>query len=270
MAEPTPVAGGDGTTGRPDPVPAPLPVVAAFLREMPIVLAELRRVGAFYAFFSIVLPAGILFFVTTTGVSRDPGGLRYLAGGALAASLALGPAVMLCVRLGLANENDEFAYWASLPVPKISLVLAHSTGHLLFSLPGVVCLGLLAVASLEVAPLALVGALPLVPLAALAMVGIGALLGSRARNAITGNLISNLLIAVVLFLSPLMSRLDAYPGWLRPIAYLVPTTYVADAFRHVLGGDPTYLPFAVDLAVLLALTTGLLALAHRLLDWRGR
>ncbi|MGE5831233.1 MAG: ABC transporter permease, partial [Micromonosporaceae bacterium] len=149
------------------------------------------------------------------------------------------------------------------------LVLAFVSAHLLFSLPGVVCLGLLGVAFLDVSPLALLAALALAPLAALAMAGLGALLGSRAPSAIAGNLIGNLLLAGVLFLSPLMSRLDAYPGFLRPVAFVVPTTYAADAFRHVLGGVPTYLPLPVDLAVLGGLTVGLLMLAHRLLGWRG-
>jgi ABC-2 type transport system permease protein len=253
----------------PAAVPRPA-VVHTYRMLLPVALADMRRVGPFYAFFSIVLPAGILFFVTTTGAAADVTSQRYLAGGALGASLAMGPALMLCARFGLARENNEFDYWASLPIPKVSLVLAMCTAHLLFSLPGVLTLGVLAMLFLEVSLPGILAALALVPLAALTMAGVGAALGSRAPTAVAGNLIGNMLLAVTLFLSPLMSRLDAFPPFLRPVAFAVPTTYVADALRHVLGGTPTYLPIGVDLAVLAGLSGMTLVLAHRLLDWRGR
>jgi ABC-2 type transport system permease protein len=245
-------------------------VLDAYARLLPVILADMRSLGPFYAFFSILLPAGILFFVGTTGVATDPVALRYLAGGAFAASLSMGPAVMLCARLGRAREYNEFDYWASLPVPKVSLILALCTAHLVFSLPGVLAMGLISIGLLGVSFLGLLAAFALAPLAAVALAAVGTFLGSRAPNSIVGNLIGNLLLAVVLFLSPLMSRLDEYPVVLRPVAYLVPTTYVADAFRHVLGGAPTYAPFVVDLAVLVALGAALLLATHRLLDWRSK
>ncbi|MBV1850755.1 ABC transporter permease [Catellatospora tritici] len=247
--------------------PARPSALSAYLRLLPVVLAEFRTTGPFYVFFSVLLPAGILFFVNTSGGDVD---LRYLAGGALAASLAMGPAVMLCARLGLAREHHEFDYWATLPVPKVSLVLALCTGHLLFSLPGVAAMLALGWFLLGIPGTGVLAALPLVPLAALTLAGLGAFLGSRAPNSIVGNLIGNLVLAVALFLSPLMTRLDAYPALLKPVAYAIPTTYVADAFRHVFHAGPVLVPFWVDLAVMGGLTAALLVLTHRLLDWRGR
>ncbi|WP_089014659.1 hypothetical protein [Micromonospora inositola] len=63
-------------------------------------------------------------------------------------------------------------------------------------------------------------------------------------------------LAFALLLSPVMTRLDAHPAVLRPLAYAVPTTYVADAFRDIFGSGPMYLPFAVDVAVLGGLLVG--------------
>ena len=65
-----------------------------------------------------------------------------------------------------------------------------------------------------------------------------------------------------------MTRLDAYPAALRPLAYAVPTTHVADAFRHVFDAGPVYLPFPVDVAVIGSLLVGLTVLVHKLLNWR--
>jgi ABC-2 type transport system permease protein len=245
------------------------PVWPAYGRLFPVILADFRTTGPFYVFFSVLLPAGILFFVHASGGAADPVHLRFLAGGALAATLAMGPAVMLCARLGLAREHREFDYWATLPVPKISLVLALCTGHLLFSLPGVAAMLALAYFALSVPGTAVLATLPLIPLACLTLAGIGAFLGSRAPNSIVGNLIGNLILAVVLFLSPLMTQLSGYPAFLRPVAYAIPTTYVADAFRHVLSAAPTYAPMWVDLTVMGGLTLLLVTLTHRLLDWRS-
>jgi ABC-2 type transport system permease protein len=244
--------------------------VRAYARLLPVVLADFRTTGPFYVFFSVLLPAGILFFVHTTGAGGSREELRYLAGGALAASLTMGPAVMLCARLGLAREHQEFDYWATLPVPKVSLVLALCTGHLLFSLPGVAAMLAIGYFLLGVPLSGVLAVLPLVPLAALAMAGIGAFLGSRAPNSIVGNLLGNLVLAVALFLSPVMTELSAYPAVLRAVAYAVPTTYVADAFRHVLDAGPTYAPLVVDIAVMGGLAALLVALTHWLLDWRVR
>ncbi|NUR26923.1 MAG: ABC transporter permease [Catenulispora sp.] len=240
----------------------------AYLRLLPVIMADFRTVGPFYVFLGVLLPAGILFFVHTSGGAANDADLRYLAGGALAASLTMGPAVMLCARLGLAREHREFDYWATLPIPKASLLLALCTGHLLFSLPGVVAMLAIGYFLLGVPAWGLLAALPLVPLAALTLAGVGAFLGSRAPNSIVGNMLGNLVLAVTLFLSPVMSQLDAYPAFLRPVAYVVPTTYVADAFRHVFDAGPVYLPFGVDLAVMAGLAVVLVALVHRLLDWR--
>ena len=244
-------------------------VLDGYLRLLPVTLAEFRSTGAFYLFFSLLFPAGGLFFVVTSGAGTGPDDLRYLAGGALAASLAMGPAVMLCSRLGLAREHREFDYWASLPVSKTSLVLALCTAHLVFSLPGVAAMLVLAGVFLAVPGWGLVGVLPLLPLATVALAGVGAFVGSRAPTGVAGTLLGNLMLTLFLFASLLMTRLDAYPAFLRPVVYLVPTTYVADAFRHLVGGR-TVLPVGVDVAVLAAVAVGTLWFTHRRLDWRSR
>jgi ABC-2 type transport system permease protein len=230
-------------------------------------LADFRSTGGFYLFFSLLLPAGVLHFVLTSVGAADDAAKRYFAAGAVATSLAMSPAVMLCGRLGLARESREFDYWATLPVSKAGYVLALSTAHLAFSLPGVVGMLVLAVVFLGVEITGALGALALIPLAVAALVGLGAFVGSRARSGVVGTLFGNFLLSVFLFLSPMMTRWDAYPAFLQPVAYAIPTTYVADAFRHAMGAT-TDLPLTTDVLVLAAITIAGLWLTHRFLDWR--
>jgi ABC-2 type transport system permease protein len=241
----------------------------SYRRLVPVMLADFRSTGGFYLFFSLLLPAGVLYFVLTSAGATDSAARRYFAAGAVATSLAMGPAVMLSARLGLARENREFDYWATLPVSKAGYVLALSTAHLAFSLLGVVAMLVLAVVFLGVPASGALGALALIPLAVVALAGLGAFVGSRAPSGIAGTLLGNLMLGVFLFLSPMMTHWDAYPAVLRPVAYAIPTTYIADAFRHAMGAA-TDLSLGTDVAVLAAVAVAGLWLTHRFLDWRVR
>jgi ABC-2 type transport system permease protein len=242
-------------------------LLRSYRRLVPVMLADFRSTGGFYLFFSLLLPAGVLYFVLTSAGATDDAARLYFAAGAVATSLAMGPAVMLSARLGLARENREFDYWATLPVSKAGYVLALSTAHLAFSLPGVVGMLVLAVVLLGVHVSGALWALALIPLAVVALVGLGAFVGSRAPSGIAGTLLGNLLLGAFLFLSPMMTHWSAYPAVLRPVAYAIPTTYMADAFRHAMGAA-TDLSLTTDVAALVAVAVAGLWLTHRCLDWR--
>ena len=95
----------------------------------------------------------------------------------------------------------------------------------------------------------------------------GALLGLLAPSGEIANVLSNLLVLLVGVLSPVMLPLSALPVPLRFLSQFIPTTYVADAFRAVLGGyQGTNL--ALDLILLALFSVALLTLTYVRLDWR--
>ncbi|HWQ15945.1 MAG TPA: ABC transporter permease [Roseiflexaceae bacterium] len=239
-----------------------------YIELVKVVLTEYRTNWFFHTFFGMVLPLGLIFIYTTTGMAIDTGRAIFLLGGNMATSIAYGPTMMLVGKLGWMRQNRELDYWAALPIPKLVMVLALVTVYMLFALPGVatsylagsLMLGL----PLAASPLLLV----LVPLGALSLAGMGAFLGAYAKDGQTANVIGNALIAFFTFLSPLMIPAELMPAPLRVVALFVPTTYAADAFRAALAGEvgPRIL---LDALALAGFSAAFLWLVQRKLDWRG-
>jgi ABC-2 type transport system permease protein len=106
-------------------------------------------------------------------------------------------------------------------------------------------------------------------LAPMALSGLGAVIGVLAPNQQVANVLSNLALVVVMFLSPVLVRASALPGILQIAAHVLPPTYATDALRQTLAGRVT-MGVGVDLLVLLAFTIGSLYVVTTKLDWRSR
>jgi ABC-2 type transport system permease protein len=77
--------------------------------------------------------------------------------------------------------------------------------------------------------------------------------------------IGQLLTMPLFFASNAIYPISIMPGWLRPIAYANPLTYVVDALRNLTTPQATVLfPLWVDLSVLLGVALGLIALCAAL------
>lgn len=243
-------------------------VIQQYMILLRILLAEYRTTWFFHVFGGLLIPISFAFFIVALGAVGNSEKAVYLLGGEMALSIATGPASFLITRIGWTRQSKEFHYWVALPVAKLLLVLAIISVALLFALPGL--LGIYVFGSL------LLGLpfqasswvlLPLIPLAVLPLAGLGALLGLFAKNGEVANIFSNLLIIVVSILSPVMLPFESLPVPLRITSLFMPTTYVADAFRAVLGGQGTNLTF--DLILLTLFSTVLLTITYFRLDWRN-
>jgi len=236
---------------------------------MRIFLAQYRLTWSFHVFGGLLIPISFAFVIIAVGGAGNSEKAIFLLGGNMALSLATGPAAFLATRIGWARQTKEFHYWTALPVAKLLLVLAIVSVALLFALPGL--LGIYVFGSL------LLGLpfqasswvlLPLIPLAVLPLAGLGALLGLFAKSGEVANVFSNLLIIVVGVLSPVMLPLESLPVPLRITSQFIPTTYVADAFRAVLGGYQGT-NIALDLILLALFSVVLLTITYFRLDWRN-
>ena len=230
-------------------------------------LAEYRTLWFFYVFFGFVWPIGFIFFITTATGAMSTEQAIFILGGNMATAIAFGPAFLLINKIGMGREHHEFDYWSTLPMPKLVFVLALNLVALLLALPGLLAAYLLGTFMLGI-PLA--GGLPLlciIPLGALPLAGFGALLGSYAPNREAANVVGNILTMVVGFLSPMLVRPEQLPLPLRVLAFFVPTTYIADLFRTLLGGR-TQLSPVLDFVVIVVCSLGFLFLVQRKMDWR--
>lgn len=259
-----------------DPIAAPpyappqhtlLTGLRQYLILLRLLFSEYRSLWFYYVFFGMAWPTSFLFFLSALGGTFSPERAIFTLGGNLATSIAFGPTFILINKIGNGKEQKEFEYWAALPLPKLAFVLAVVSVALVLALPGLLGIYLLSVYTLHLSLSTGLALLILVPLGALPLAGLGPLIGSYAPNGQTGGTIGNILLMVISFLSPMFVPMHLMPLPLRLLALLIPTTYVADAFRFVLGGHTQLAP-AIDVLVIVACSTGFLFLVHRKLDWR--
>jgi ABC-2 type transport system permease protein len=90
----------------------------------------------------------------------------------------------------------------------------------------------------------------LVVLGAMTFLSIGYLIASYARTEDTANSLASVVQFPLMFLSGIFFPIDFMPEWLRPVAAVMPLTYLGDALRQVMVGGAAYAPLGVDVLVL--------------------
>lgn len=238
-----------------------------YLILLRLFLAEYRSLWFFYVFFGFVWPVGFIFFLKLAEGALSTEQAIFILGGNLATAIAFGPLFLLINKIGQGRERHEFEYWATLSLPKLAFVLATVSVALVLSLPGLVGAYIIGMLLLGLSFSGNLVLLALIPVGALPLAGLGAMLGSYAPDGETAGVLGNILIVVIGFLSPMFLSLAQLPLPLRIIALFIPTTYVADLFRSVLGGH-TEIPVLIDVFVIVVCSAGFLFLVHRKMDWR--
>lgn len=254
---------------------APAPYVPArgramdqFWRIVLVLLADYRSTWTIQVFFGFVMPLGMIYLTKYVGGELTHDRAVFILGGNLVSSIAYGPVMLLINRIGFGRQVRSFDYWANLPVSPLTWVLATSVVSLLLALPGLVAVFVTGCLMLGLPFASGLAILPMIPLATLSLTGIGAFLGAYAKNLQVANVIGNMVVGFVSFLSPIMIPIEHMPMPLQWIARLVPTTYAADGFRAALAGNfgPA---LAYDMLILVLLMVLSLFAVHRKLDWRS-
>lgn len=104
-------------------------------------------------------------------------------------------------------------------------------------------------------------------LGTLAFIAIGFLIAAIARTEESGSALTAALQLPMLFLSGIFFPLAAMPGFLRPVADLLPLTYLADALRQVMIGATPDHSMIVNTLVLLGWLVVSSAVAIRFFKW---
>ncbi|MCD6324618.1 MAG: ABC transporter permease [Desulfurococcales archaeon] len=100
-------------------------------------------------------------------------------------------------------------------------------------------------------------------LASLAFSSLGVVLALKMRSMEGFQLIINLLMLPLLFLSGAFYPLNTMPEWMKALSYVNPLTYAVDGMRYFLAGTSAINPL-LDTAVLSALSAALLTAAAAL------
>lgn len=207
---------------------------------------------------------GLSLFARDSG----PEALAHVLTGSLVMSLLFGTFDKVASHFAYMRIVRRLDYFASLPINRISLILATVTAFLVLALPAALltlaCGVLLLDLTLHLSPWIIV----VFPLVGVALCGLGALIGITVPSPEEAGSLSSLITFVLVAAGPVIVPYDRLPGVVRAVSYVSPATYAASALRQTLLGMPDRLPLAIDLAVLAALLVGSLILAGRRLGWR--
>lgn len=228
------------------------------------------RIGWFWYLVMMSLqPLTLLLFIRFLLGSSDKSIVLYLLTGNIVLSLSLSSMLSLGQDLGWLKDDHAFDYYATLPIPKLALILAIVTRSALFALPSIAIILTIGAwlfdISLTPHPLILVVLL----LGGYALSGLGAIIGFYSPNGRIANLLTQIVQPIIIFLSPVFVPLDRLPQALQFTARLMPTTYIAQAMRDTLLGQVSISTWS-SILVIGAITVGSFILVEKGLDWRGR
>ncbi|MDC0708187.1 ABC transporter ATP-binding protein/permease [Stigmatella sp. ncwal1] len=231
-------------------------------------MLEVRHTWAWNAVFSLFMPVAMVFGLSRIGMGlSDRTSLLYIVSGAAVFSVATEGILTCAQRIAMMRKDGRLIYYASLPISQASFVASIILSRVFIVFPGVITPllagWLLHGIRLELSPWLLV----VIPLTALSFSGVGMMLGSAIRDLDLLVVITNALISVLLLAAPVFIPEEALPSPLRAMGFLLPPTYAADALRRALDGAVD-LRFAVDLAVLAAMTLVSFAGLSRWMRWR--
>lgn len=185
----------------------------------------------------IIVPLSFMFFLQFFANVRDPDVALHLVTGNIVISLLFTSLSRTASRFAFLKETKAIYYYRALLDSMNGLVLATMTSFLLLTLPGVV-ITLVVGKFFFALPIALHPLIFLTfPLSTLAFASLGALIGLRARNYEAAGVLANLINFVMAALGPIVIPVDRLPTLLRGFSWILPSTYVALAFRQTLTGQ---------------------------------
>jgi ABC-2 type transport system permease protein len=137
------------------------------------------------------------------------------------------------------------------PVSRLSIVIGRIFGGATTALiQGFVILAIALILGVKISPIGLVAGILFMVLLAFSAVGFGLIVASQMEDFHGFQLIMNLIMFPLFFLSSALFPLEGLPYWLKVIAYLNPLTYGVDGLRYSLVGFSSIMIWA-DLSVLI-------------------
>jgi ABC-2 type transport system permease protein len=193
--------------------------------------------------------------------------LGYILTGNLVLALVFGTLSKVANNFAFIRARGMLHYFATLPIHSASLVLATVLAFFLLALPSVLATLLFGAWYLGLSLRISAWILIVLPLAASSLSGLGALIGTRARDPEESNAISLLVALVLVGLGPVLVPPERLPGFVLWLGYASPATYAASALRQTLLGGVQSRLF-LDLAVLTAFSLLTLWWVGRTMSWR--
>ena len=187
---------------------------------------------------------------------------REVLPGVMAVSVLFGTTSMLAVTVTFEKKGRSFERLLLAPIPLELLMLAKTSGAILFGMANAFVPVLMAAFLVDLSGVNWMALLPAVFLIAVSSAFLGLFIAVSVSEVFEAQTFSNFFRFPMIFLCGLFFPIESLPTYLRPFSYALPLTYGADILHGAVRGAAT-MPYALGFAVLAAFCVGLFMMSLR-------
>jgi ABC-2 type transport system permease protein len=200
-----------------------------------------------------------MFFIRS-GSTLDS--IPSLLPGVMAVSVLFGTTSMLAVTVTFEKKNRSFERLLLAPISLELLMLAKTTGAIVFGIANSFVPVVMAVFLADLADINWVTLIPAVVLIAISSTFLGLFIAVSVKEVFEAQTFSNFFRFPMLFLCGLFFPIEQIPIWLRPLSYVLPLTYGADIL-HASIHQAGQMPLLLNYGLLTLFCAGLFAVSLR-------
>jgi ABC-2 type transport system permease protein len=210
---------------------------------------------------------GLIFPLAWTGMFFIRSGLGLdsvasLLPGVMSVSVLFGTTSLLAVTVTFEKKGRSFERLLLAPIPLEMLMLAKTTGAILFGVINAFVPVLIALFVADLHGVAWGTVVPAVVLIAVSSTFLGLFIAVSVSEVFEAQTFSNFIRFPMIFLCGLFFPVERLPAWVQPLAHALPLTYGADALHGAIRGAGR-MPPALDFSVLAAFCVVLFAASLR-------
>jgi ABC-2 type transport system permease protein len=210
---------------------------------------------------------GLMFPVAWTGMFFIKSGkgmesILTLLPGVIAISILFGTTSMLAVTVTFEKKNRSFERLLLAPIPLGLLMLAKTSGAILFGVANAFVPIALALFLTDLSQLTWLTLLPAIVLIAIVSTFLGLFIAVSVSEVFEAQTFSNFFRFPMIFLCGLFFPIESLPDLLRPLSYLLPLTYGADILHGAVHGK-SIMPLGLDFCVIAGFCVVLFAISLR-------
>lgn len=197
---------------------------------------------------------GMFFIKSGSGLGSIPS----LLPGLVAISILFGTTSMLAVTVTFEKKNRSFERLLLAPIPLELLMLAKTSGAILFGVANAFVPVFMAAFLVDLTGVAWSAFIPAVFMIAVASTFLGLFIAVAVSEVFEAQTFSNFFRFPMIFICGLFFPIEKLPVFLKPFSYALPLTYGADVLHGSVHGAHI-MPFSLDLALLAAFCVFLFA-----------
>jgi len=202
--------------------------------------------------------AGMFFIRSGAGLDS----IRSLLPGVMAVSVLFGTTSLLAVTVTFEKKGRSFERLLLAPIPLELLMLAKTTGAILFGVANAFVPVIMATFLADLSGVNWAALIPAVALIAVSSTFLGLFIAVSVSEVFEAQTFSNFFRFPMLFLCGLFFPIEQLPTWLRLLSYALPLTYGADVL-HASIRQAGRMPLLLDFGVLVGFCAVLFAVSLR-------